>query len=118
MARYQHLAIFQTIYKLNLEINKRVENFPRLHRYSTGEKLKNLAFDLMCLVIKANSSKDKAVLIENAEEVLEKIKLSVRLCYDLKILGNKGFEYLVRLMDDIGSQSCKWKDWAIRQKPA
>lgn len=115
MARYKHLPIFQAAYNFNIEINKRVVNFPRLYRYSTGEKLKNSAFDLMNLIIKANSQVDRVMLLDAAEEILENLKLLVRMCYDLKIMGGKGFEYLARLMDDIGRQLCRWKEWAIKK---
>jgi hypothetical protein len=112
MARYAHLPVFQSAYKFNLEINLRVGNFPRLYRYSNGEKLKNSAFELMDIIIKANSSLEKIGFLAKAEEILENLKLQIRLCFDLKIMGTKGFEHCVRLMDEIGRQLCKWKEWA------
>ena len=111
MAQYQHIPVFQAAYKMNIEICRWVDNFPRLHRYSTGNNLKNFAFDLMSLIAKANSSTDKKIVIEAAEETLEKIRLSVRLCYDLKIMGGNGFENLSRFADDIGRQLSGWKNY-------
>lgn len=116
MARYQHLPVFQAIYDLILEIHKRVDRFPRVHRYSIGEKIKNIGFDLLDLVIEANSIKDKGPLLEEAERVLEKLKIYIRLCFDLEIMGSKGFEFLIRGMDEIGRQLNKWKEWSLKQK--
>ena len=116
MARYQHLPVFQAIYDLILEIHNRVENFPRVHRYSIGEKIKNISFDLLDLVVKANSVKNKEVYLGGAEDILEKLKIYIRLCFDLKILGNKGFEFLIRGMDEIGRQLNKWKEWSLKQE--
>lgn len=116
MARYQHLPIFQAIYDLCLEIHQRVSNFPRVHKYSIGEKLKNISFDLMDFIIKANSNKDKEVFLQEAESILERLKIYIRLCFDLKILGSKSFEFLNRKMDEISRQLNKWKEWAMRQK--
>jgi hypothetical protein len=59
MARYQHLKIFQDVYDLNLEIHRRTEKFPRAHRFSMGERLKNITLDILTLVVKANSSREK-----------------------------------------------------------
>lgn len=115
MARCQHLPVFQAIYDLILEIHNRVDNFPRVHRYSIGEKIKNIGFDLLDLVIKANSVKDKDIYLQNAEDILEKLKIYIRLCFDLKILSGKGFEFLVRKMDEIGRQLNKWKEWSLKQ---
>ena len=116
MARYQHLPIFQAVYDLILEIHKRVDNFPRIHRYSIGEKIKNLGFDLLDFIIQANSVKDKVNYLQQAENILEKLKIYIRLCFDLKIISCKGFEFLNRKMEEIGRQLNKWKEWAIKQK--
>jgi len=116
LARYQHLPVFQAIYDLILEIHNRVDNFPRVHRYSIGEKIKNISFDLLDLVVKANSVKNKEVYLGGAEDILEKLKIYIRLCFDLKILGNKGFEFLIRGMDEIGRQLNKWKEWSLKQE--
>ncbi|MDO8592694.1 MAG: four helix bundle protein [bacterium] len=115
MARYQHLPIFQAIYNLSLEIHQRVNDFPRTHKHSIGEKLKKIAYDLMELIIEANSAKEKTEFLRRSEVVLEKLKIYIRLCYDLKILGIKGFEYLCRTTDDIGRQINKWKEWSVKQ---
>jgi len=32
-------------------------------------------------------------------------------------MGHKGFEYMIRKMDDIGRQIAKWKDWSLKQNP-
>ena len=114
MARYEHLPIFQAIYDLILEIHIRVDNFPRIHRYSIGEKIKNISFDLLDLIIKANSVKEKSVYLQEAENVLERLKIYIRLCFDLKILSSKGFEFLIRKMDEIGRQLNKWKEWSLK----
>lgn len=116
MARYQHLPIFQAIYDLIIEIHKRVDNFPRVHRYSIGEKIKNIGFDLLDLIIKANTAEDKTIYLRQAEDILEKLKIYIRLCFDLKILGSKGFEFITRKLDEIGRQLSGWKEWAEKQK--
>jgi len=50
MARYEHLPVFQDTYDLIKKIHKRVENFPRIHRYLIGEKLKIWSY-LACRVV-------------------------------------------------------------------
>jgi hypothetical protein len=115
MARYLHLPVFQDTYDLNLEIHNRVDNFPRIHRYSIGEKIKNIGFELLDVIIEANSKKDKSLHLEKAEKILEKLRIYVRLCFDLKIMGGKGFEFLIRKMDGIGRQLNKWKEWSLKK---
>jgi hypothetical protein len=112
MAQYKHLPVFQDTYDLTLEIHKRVNNFPRVHRYSIGERIKIIGFDLLDLIIEANSAKIKTEFIDKAEKILEKLKIYARVCFDLKIMGNKGFEFMIRKMDEIGRQFNRWKEWS------
>jgi len=116
MARYQHLPVFQAVYDLSLEIHSRVNNFPRVHRYSIGEKIKDIGLNLLDLIVKANSARDKTACLEEAEVILEKLKIYARLCFDLKILGGKSFEFLTRKMDEIGRQLNKWKEWSLKKE--
>lgn len=112
MARYQHLPIFKAAYELNIEIHRRVNNFPRVYRYSMGERLKNSTLDFLDLMVRANSTRDKFEILSQSEFILEKLKIYIRTCFDLKIFGIKVFEYLVRKMEEIGRQLNNWKKWA------
>ena len=112
MTRYQHLPVFQAIYDFSLEIHRRVGNFPHSHKYALGQKLKKIVSDLIDAVIEANSKEEKVPSLEKAEILLEKLKIHLRLTYDLKIIGHKGFEYLARKLEEIGKQLNKWKEWA------
>ncbi|MEF3691684.1 MAG: four helix bundle protein [Candidatus Moraniibacteriota bacterium] len=112
MARYQHLPIFQAAYDLNIEIHRRVENFPRVHRYSMGERLKSLTMDFLDLMVKANSVQNKFEILTQSEFILEKLKIYIRTCFDLKIFGPRIFEFLIRKIEDICQQLSKWKNWS------
>ncbi|EKE21664.1 MAG: hypothetical protein ACD_7C00161G0009 [uncultured bacterium] len=112
MARYQHLPIFQAAYDLNIEIHHRVDSFPRVHRYAMGERLKNLTMDFLDLMVQANSKVDKFEILEKSEFILEKLKIYIRTCFDLKILGCNVFEFLVRKIEGICEQLNKWKKWS------
>jgi hypothetical protein len=50
------------------------------------------------------------------ECMLEKLKIMVRTCFDLKIMGEKGFEFLIKKMDEIGRQLHSWKEWMEKNK--
>jgi hypothetical protein len=116
MARYQHLPVFQDSYDLVIEIHKRVEKFPRVHRYSIGEKLKDISFNILDFIIRANSIEQKTDTLKEAELSVERLKVYVRLCYDLKIFSLKGFEYVARKIDTINRQVLKWKGWSLKQQ--
>ena len=59
MAQYRHLPIYKTAYDLLVELMNTTKDFPRDFKFSLGEKIQNHVIELLVLIYKANSSKDK-----------------------------------------------------------
>ncbi len=112
MAQYNHLPIFQLGYKLTLEIYKTTQRFPREYKYSLGQRLKEISAEFLDYVVIANSLEDKMPAIKNAELRIERLKIHVRLAYDLKIISLGKYEEIFRSLEDLGKQLSGWKEWA------
>ncbi|MDD3190782.1 MAG: four helix bundle protein [Candidatus Pacebacteria bacterium] len=112
MAQYNHLPIFQLGYKLTLEIYKTTQRFPREYKYSLGQRLKEISAEFLDYVVIANSLEDKMPAIKNAELRIERLKIHVRLAYDLKIISLGKYEEVFRSLEDLGKQLSGWKEWA------
>jgi hypothetical protein len=110
--RYNHLPLFQLIYKLTLEIYQTTHHFPREYRYTLGQKLKQQSSLLLDSVVKANSLTDKVGTLEELALTLEQLRIHLRLACDLKILGLKHFESLARLLEESSTQAESWLIWA------
>ena len=110
--RYNHLPIFQLVYKLTLEIFQTTHQFPREYRYTLGQRLKQQSSCLMDYIILANSQEDKTATLEEMSVRVEQLGIDLRLCCDLKILGLKHFEAFARQLEKISDQLFKWLDWA------
>jgi hypothetical protein len=63
MARYQHLPIYKLSYELLLRVMLVVKEFPRDHKYTLGQKLRDEILSLIVLVYRANSMEHKAQAI-------------------------------------------------------
>ncbi len=112
MSRYNHLPIFQDVYKLTLEIYIATDKFPRKEKYSLGQKLKEITSSLLDLIIIANSKKDKVLTLEKAQLTLERLQIHLRIACDLKILGLKRFENFSRMIENIRKEITGWKKWS------
>lgn len=112
MAQYNHLPIFQLAYRLTLEIHQATHQFSREYRYTLGQKLKEIIFDLLDLIVAANSKKDKTEILEEARSKLEQFRIHLRLACDLKILGLKRYESFNRTLDEISKQLSGWLEWS------
>ncbi len=112
MAQYNHLQIFQSVYKMNLEVYRTVAKFPREYKYGLGKTLKEIASSLINYVIEANSEEDKTLVLKRATLRLEQLRIHFRLARDLNVLGLKRYEYFNKMIEEISKQLYGWLDWA------
>ncbi|MFO7613906.1 MAG: four helix bundle protein [Bacteroidales bacterium] len=68
MSLYDELPVFKASYDLLLSIFHFTANFKREYKYTVGERLKNETLALIVLVYRANSSKEKVEVIQQARE--------------------------------------------------
>ena len=67
MAYYENLPIYKKAMELAIYIEKVVRDFTRYHKYTIGTDMRNLSRDIVSLVIKANSRKDKKSVAQMAK---------------------------------------------------
>lgn len=76
-----------------------------------GERLKNESTDMLLNIYKANKSKqdNREQFIEQARQNVEVIRLLLRLCKDLKVIGMKGFVALNIQVEELSKQLASWQ---------
>ena len=74
MARYEHLPIYKQALDVAVYFERAVAGFSRYHKYTLGTELRNQSRELVGLVIRANSARDKQpellILRERLEALL------------------------------------------------
>lgn len=116
MARYEHLPIFKKSYDLCFEIEKQVNNFSRDFKYTIGTEIRGLAHKIPALIMVVNNQRDKKKHLEELWIKLEKLKLLIRLAFDLKCLKSlKHYEILSGILAEISRQNEGWLKSASRQ---
>jgi len=116
MARYNHLPVFQRSYDLNLEIYRTTHNFPREYKYSLGQKLKEISNELLDWIVVTNSQKDKIPYFSKMKMQIERLRIQIRVAYDLKIIKSQRLEFLNRIIEEISMQVGGWENWAKENK--
>lgn len=113
MARYEHIAIFQSAYMLTLEIYKTTKNFSREYKYTLGERLKNLTHELLDLVIKTNNmpGREKLDGIKQIDNKKEELRIHLRLAHDLKVISHGHLGVFNEKIEEIGKQAGGWAKW-------
>ena len=78
MAYYEHLPIYRKAMETAVYFENIVRNFSRYNKYNLGGEMRTKSRDIVKLIIKANSSKEKLPILYELRERLEEMK--VMLC--------------------------------------
>ena len=116
MALFSELPVYKIGYDLLIGIYKRTSNFSREYKYTMGERLKNETTDLLVNIYKANKSKKETRLqyIDGARQNVEVVRLLLRVCKDLKVIGLKGFVALNMQVEELSKQLTSWQKHTAR----
>jgi len=108
MARYSHLPIFQKSYDLFKILHQYVATFPRSEKYSLGQKIKDANINFLDQIIRANNAINKSLYLEEASQLIEILRIYLRLCQDLKLLNIRRYEIVSQKIDEIGRMLGGW----------
>lgn len=91
--------------------------FPKSQRFLLAERLSNMALDFYDLILAAVIEPEhQDERLNEADRLLTKIRLYVRLSYDLKCVSLGQLEHAARLMDEIGRLIGGWKRKREKEK--
>ena len=94
-----------------------LEKFPRSQKFLLGDRIQMLALDVQDRLIEATYSRASANSLQYANLGLEKLRLLVRLAFDLKHLDSRRYEFAAKEIDQVGKLIGGWRR-AIRATPA
>jgi hypothetical protein len=84
--------------------------FPKAQRFLLAERLGKMALDFYDLILEAVSDPEhQTETINQADRLLAKIRLYVRLSFDLACLSIGQYEHTARLLDELGRLLGGWK---------
>ena len=109
MARYDELPVYKASYDLLVDIFQFTKNFNKEYKYTVGESLKKETLELITLIYRANSRKDKFQVLQEARERIEVIRLFIRLLKDLKQINLKKFVLINKQVENVSKQLTGWQ---------
>ena len=99
MALYYELPVYRDTYTLLLKVFEATKSFPREYKYSLGQDMKRDCMELVRYIYKANRAQVKTEHLEAYLEQFEILKLELRLCYDLKVIGLRQHAEFLAIME-------------------
>jgi len=109
MKLHNELPVYKATYDLLLEIFKFTKEFGKEYKYTVGESLKKQTIDLLTLIYRANSRKDKQEVLQEARELIEVIRLFVRLMKDMQQISLKRFVEVNLKIENVSKQLAGWQ---------
>jgi hypothetical protein len=90
------------------DIIERAEKFPKSVRFTLADRMINLSFDVMELIVEAIYTKDRALLLKKANLQVEKLRIYVRLSFERRFLSVNQYEFLSERMEEAGRMVGGW----------
>jgi hypothetical protein len=109
MGLAEELPVYKKSYDLLLQLFELTNHFKREYKYTIGNTLKNEVLDLITLIFRANSRKDKKAILQIAREHIEVIRLYMRALFDMKQINLKQFVQVNQHGEDISKQLTGWQ---------
>lgn len=84
------------------------EKFPKKSRFTIVNKLDNLAINILDQIIEARYSKKKLFIVKNINLEVEKLRVLLRISFELRFMPVKSYEYSMRQLYEAGSMAGGW----------
>jgi hypothetical protein len=109
VAQYRHLPIYRLTYELLQRVMEVTKDFPREHKFTLGQKIKDEVIEIVLLIYRANSSDNKTAHIEVLLEKLQVVELLLRLSHDMRLIPLKSYAAVIEMTESLGKQAQGWK---------
>ena len=109
MALHTQLPIYQAAYSLFDLVTELAKNIRRDFKASLGGKLRDELIEIMVLIYRANTAREKAPHLDELIERLQVIELLLRLSRDKFLVSTGQYARAVQLTQSIGKQAGGWR---------
>ncbi len=99
----------QRAYDLTVWLLRKVEKFPRAHRYVLGDRLSTRALDLVELLTAAAYTSDKTAVLDQANTAVNSLRIVLRIAFTLELMGAGSEEYAAERLEEIGRMIGGWR---------
>ncbi len=82
--------------------------FPKSYRFSVAAKMENAILDFIELTTVANMRRDKLPMLRRADEALARLRLLLRLSYEMRFINLKSYEYGSARLVELGRLLGGW----------
>ena len=112
MAIHTSLPIYKVAYDLLDAATDMTKNMPRDYKASIGGKIREECVELMVLIFRANTARDKSTHLTSLLERVQVAELLIRLSKDKRFISVAQYAKAIKLTSEIGKQANGWRKYA------
>ena len=110
MAIHTDLPIYKVAYDLLITTTSLVKNMPRDFKASIGAKLRDECVEIMVLIFRANSTRNKTPYLDNLIERVQVADLLFRVARDSQSISIPQYASAIKLTGAVGRQAGGWRN--------
>ena len=95
-------------YQFLLWLVPTVERFPRAQKFVFGDRVLNLALDVLEILVEAAFTRERKAHLARANLGIDKLRFLLRMAADFRYLDRRRYEHAARLLDEIGRLIGGW----------
>ncbi len=104
----KELSIIQKTYDLIKYYVPIIERFPKVHKFTVGDRIIKQLYDLLEGLIKAKYANRKLTHLINLNVQLDILRHQTRLLLDFQLIALKRYQYISKQIDGIGVELGGW----------
>lgn len=108
MLRGEDVLIFKKAYQFTQDILKTTNIFPKSQRFLMASRLEDTSIGILEQIVQANEAREKTPFLNKASQLLERLRILIRLSKDSCYIDFKKYENLSRAADEIGRMLGGW----------
>ena len=101
--------LFVLWYDFSKWLLEKTEKFPRKVRFSFSNRIDNLSLDIIEGIIEARYSRKKKDILRCIDLDMEKLRVLLRMCHDLRYLDHNGYEFAAKKINEAGKMVGGWR---------
>ena len=95
-----------------------VENFPRAHKFTLGDRILATSLDALERLIEATYDRDRQKPLQAANLAIDKLRHLFRLAHALHCVDHRRYEHAATQLTEIGRLIGSWKRTSARLAPS
>jgi 23S rRNA-intervening sequence protein len=101
-------AAIEAHYRFLVWLTPVIEKFPKSHKFTIGDRIENIALDVLEALIEATYTRERTQHLRGANLGIEKLRFLLRLAADLRMLDRRRYEHAARALDETGRLVGGW----------